>query len=202
MNQTIAQANPYVQAAMSDPRLIEAEKCRRSFFSFIQCFWHELVQDEPVWNWHIAYLARTIQDEIIRVGKKQSKTHDLIINIPPGTTKSLTTVVFGVAWSWIRFPWMRHICGSYSGDLAVYHAGYCKDLVDSEKFKTLFPHIRVRTDRDARSNFRIQYWDQARGRWIEGGGRYATSVGGTVLGMHGHMNWVDDPLNPKKAASE
>jgi predicted phage terminase large subunit-like protein len=202
MNETVAQANPYVRAAMAEPRLVEAEACKRSLFSFMQIFWHELVQDEPVWNWHIAYLANLIQAEIVRVGKGQMKTHDTVINIPPGTTKSLTTVVFGVAWSWLRWPWMRHICGSYSGDLAVDHAGYCKDLVDSEKFRYLFPHLRVRTDRDARSNFRIQFFDKDTGKWKQGGGRYATSVGGTVLGMHGHMNWVDDPLNPRQSVSE
>jgi predicted phage terminase large subunit-like protein len=35
-----------------------------------------------------------------------------------------------------------------------------------------------------------------------GGDRFATSVGGSVTGMHGHFLIVDDPVDPRGAASE
>ena len=35
-----------------------------------------------------------------------------------------------------------------------------------------------------------------------GGTRYAVGVGGSVTGMHGHILIIDDPLDPKQAASD
>ena len=67
-----------------------------------------------------------------------------------------------------------------------------RDIVRSDKFKRLFPEIKIRKDMDNK------------GRWqnTEGGERFATSVGGTVTGFHAHLIIVDDPLNPKRAASD
>jgi predicted phage terminase large subunit-like protein len=183
-----------------------AEDCRRSFYFFIKEFWEEVSPDEPVWNWHIPYLCEQLSSLARNVAETKPKKHDLFINIPPGETKSIVCTIMFPVWCWINWHWMRFITGSYSSDLSLEHAEYSRDLIRSDKFQKLFPDLHIKHDKDAKGNFRIEknIYDKE-GIIIRtelGGNRYSTSVGGTIMGFHGHIIIVDDPLNPKKAASE
>lgn len=194
--------NGIVAEALEDPNSVRAEACKRSLFVFVQEFWHTVIQDPPVWNWHIPYLCRELQSMAERVGAGQAKEYDLIINVPPGTTKSTLVVQMLPAWTWARWPWMRHICGSYSGELSTEHGGLCKQIVSSERWEQLFPKTRISPKQDARSNFKIEEYKTKADRWYPSGGRQCASVGGTITGKHAHMILVDDPINPKQAVSD
>jgi predicted phage terminase large subunit-like protein len=101
---------------------------------------------------------------------------------------------------------MRFICASYSSALSLESAEYCRELVRSTQFKELYPDIDIKEDKDTKSNFKIvkkEIVSPGRPpRIIPGGSRYSTSVGGTLTGFHGDILIVDDPLDPKRAASE
>jgi len=77
---------------------LEAQICRESFYEFVKRMWFEVVPEIPVWNWHIKYLC----DELQTVAENQFEGHrreyDLIINIPPGTTKSTICSVMFPMW--------------------------------------------------------------------------------------------------------
>jgi len=186
--------------------LIRAELCRRSLPYMIKTFWDVITSDKLVWNWHIDYISDELMELARRVGNFEPKKHDLIINVPPGTTKSIMCSVMFPVWCWVNWHWMKFIAVSYSGALSLEHAELCRDLVRSEKFKSLFPDFDIRQDKDTKSNFRIQrkILDPKTGKEIisDGGSRYSTSVGGTLTGYHGHILIVDDPLDPNRAASE
>jgi predicted phage terminase large subunit-like protein len=189
-----------VKQALVDPSSIEAELCRRSLFYFMQTFWHIICPDEPIWNWHIPYLCGKLEADVRRIGRGEPKVHDTVINVPPGTTKSITASIMLQAWSWTVFPWFRWICGSYSMALSLAHSTKCRDIVRSELYKTLFPYLAIKFDSDAKSDFQlVQITDEG----IEvAGGRLSTSVGGGSTGWHAHAITVDDALNPLQAASE
>ena len=189
-----------VERILQDPDTALATLCKRSLFVFMQEFWDTIIEEVPVWNWHIPFLCDVFQSTMERVARFEPKEQDIIVNIAPGTTKTITSTVMAVAWSWTRWPWMRHICGSYSSDLALIHAGFCRDIIYSDKYTRLFPELRIRPDWDSKQDFRIQYFTDA--GWRTGGGRQTTSVGSKGTGLHGHILWVDDPLNPKQAVSE
>lgn len=183
------------------PDMVAAELARRSLYTFIQEFWSEVSSDEPHWNWHIPYLCTALMTIAERVGAGQPKRHDLIINVPPGTTKSITASIMFPVWCWTRWPWMRFIVGSYSSALSLEHAELSRELVRSDRFHALFPYLDIKQDKDTKSNFRIVE-RLPTGLWRSGGNRYSTSVGGTLTGFHGHILIVDDPLNPKESASD
>lgn len=191
---------------VENPQQGEAELCRRSLYHFIQTFWEEVSQEEPKWNWHIEYLTEQLTELAERVAEGKPKKHDLIINIPPGTTKSITCSIMFPVWCWTKWPRLRFIVSSYSGALSLEHAEYSRDLVRSDRFRWLFPYLSIKQDKDTKSNFRIvEKIYNGQGIPITGvpkGNRYSTSVGGTLLGFHGHILIVDDPLNPKKAVSD
>ena len=178
-----------------------AVRCKESLFSFIQTFWAEIIPDQPVYNWHIPYLCNELQGLYYRVRDNQPKAHDLIINIPPGTTKSTIVAVMFPVWCWVNSPWISFITGSYSGQLSLEHAEKSRDLIRSNRFHEIYPNLRIRRDKDVKSNYQVEYKEEA-GDWKKGGRRFSTSVGGTVTGMHGHIIIVDDPLNPHQAVSK
>lgn len=195
-----------VKKAVQQKDPVIAASCKRSLFHFIRTFWDQVAADEPSWNWHIPYLCSQLMRIANKVANNESKDHDLIINIPPGTTKSITCSVMFPAWCWINWPWMRFITASYSGQLSLELAEYSRDIIRSSKFKKLFPNLEIKQDKDTKSNFRIQERlldNTGKTYYLQpGGNRYSTSVGGTLTGFHGHILIVDDPLDPNRAVSE
>ncbi len=182
-----------------DINKLKARKCKLNYFFFIQEFWDVIIKDKPVWNWHIPMLCKELQAIIERVGENKPKLHDLIVNIPPGTTKSLICSVFPMAWAWTKYPWLRFIKATHSSPLSLELAELTRLIIQSDKYLQYFPHLRVRRGSDAKSNFRMTYWDK--GMWTFGGSLYSTSIDATVTGFHGHIRLTDDPLDPEKAIS-
>lgn len=171
---------------------IRAELCKRSFFFFLKEFWHIIIPEEPVYNWHMEYLCDELQKVVTKVKNRESKDYDLIINIPPGTSKSTIATVMLPAWSWVIDPTIRSLTASYSASLSTDHSMKSRDIIRSDKFRAYFPEIEIKKDQDNKTHYKN----------TNGGERYATSVTGTVTGFHAHLIIVDDPLNPKEAASE
>lgn len=192
--------NKLMELLLQNPDIAQAELCRRSLFHFMKTFWGVISPEEPKWNWHIPYLCGELQTLAERVARKEPAEYDLIINIPPGTTKSTTCTVMFPVWCWTRWPWMQFIAASYSGALSLEHSVKSRDIVKSDLFNRLFPGMSVKLDKDTKTNFAILYTD-AEGNTKVGGSRFSTSVGGSVTGFHGHILIVDDPLNPEQAVS-
>jgi predicted phage terminase large subunit-like protein len=195
-----------MKKALNNAELIHAEKCRRSLFYFMRYFWDVVCTDEPKWNWHIPYLCSQLMKVARRVGDHKPKLYDPIINVPPGTTKSMTCSIMFPAWCWTNWPWMRFITSSYSSALSLELAEYSRDIIRSAKYQRLFPEIEIKRDKDTKSNFSISKKvfapDGSVAEVIRGGNRYSTSVGGTLTGFHGHILIVDDPLDPNRANSQ
>lgn len=118
--------------------------------------------------------------------------YDLIINVPPGSTKSTIVTIMWPAWLWANDPRLRVISNSYSGDLSTEHSSKSKDIITSELYKKLFPEIVIRFDKSGKGAYAN----------TKGGARYTTSTQGTITGKHAHVIINDDPVNPKQADSE
>ena len=171
---------------------IEAELCRRDFFYFVQTFWSVVIPENPVYNWHIKYLCEELQKAVEKVARREPKDYDIVINIPPGTSKSTIATVMLPAWAWTLDPSIRNLTASYSASLSIDHAMKSRDIIRSDKYRELFPDIQLKADQDNKSHYKN----------TAGGERYATSVTGTVTGFHAHLIIIDDPLNPKGATSD
>ena len=172
-------------------RQLQASILQDSFFDFVQYFWDVIVPEEPVWNWHISYLCNEMQKVAERVFTNQPKLYDLVINVPPGSTKSTVCSIMFPAWTWTRMPSTRCICGSYAHALSLDLSRRSRNVIKSEKYQELF-NIEFAPDQDVKGHFVN----------LQEGMRYATSTGGAVTGYHGHFLIIDDPLNPQEAASE
>ncbi|MDV3750647.1 hypothetical protein CMU19_04470 [Elizabethkingia anophelis] len=176
------------------PSKLELDRaiCHNSFYYFVREFWHVIIPEAPVWNWHIEYLCTELQKVGLDIKKRVPKAYDLLINIPPGTTKSTIVTIMFPAWMWAIDPTIRIISNSYSGDISTEHAIKSRDIIMSERYKELFPHVIVRKDKSGKQNY-----DNT-----ANGARYTTSTGGAITGKHAHLIINDDPQNPKQAESE
>lgn len=166
--------------------------CLESYADFVREFWSVICPEPLVWNWHMEVLCQEIQIAVERVIARQPKEYDLVINVPPGSSKSTIGTIMLTPWLWAKDPSMCTLNTSYSKDLALDHAVKSRDIVRSERYQKCFPWVHLRED------------EFAKGRYSNTGHgmRYSAGVGGTLTGMHGHVLVVDDPLNPKEAASE
>ncbi len=191
---------------LENPHSAIRELCTLKLFYLIQYFWSEYSQDTFSPNWHIEYICEELEIVARRVAANKPKLYDLIINVPPGSTKTAIVSIFFPIWCWVNWYWMRFITASYTNSLSLESAEYSRDVIRSDRFKEIFPELGIKQDKDTKSNFRVVKKDFVKQgrvpRLSIGGNRFSTSVTGTVTGFHGHINIWDDPLDPIKALSE
>lgn len=195
-----------IEQAIRHPYAVIRELNNRSLYHFLQYFWPVVSAHKFQPNWHIEYLCKELEQIAEAVGRREPRKHDLIINVPPGSTKTITCSIMFPVWCWTRWHWMRFITASYSSALSLESAEYARDLIRSPLFQEIYPELEIREDKDTKSNYKIakRYFDSPgrQARRDSGGNRFSTSVGGTLTGFHGDILIVDDPLNPEQAASD
>lgn len=183
---------------------LEAEICRRDFKQFVRRFWHIIIAEEMVWNWHMGVLCDELQTAAERVFKGQPKLYDLIINVPPGSTKSTIVSIMFPAWCWTRMPSIRTISGSYTDALALDLSRKARIIIKCEKYQQLFGEFAPepkKGEKDQRVILRDDQDTKTFYETIQGGDRHAISAGADITGFHGHFILVDDPINPKEVKS-
>lgn len=161
-------------------------QAEQSFHSFVKQAWHVVEPDKQFSdNWHIQALCEHL--EAIYDGR----IANLIINIPPGTMKSLLVCVFWPAWVWSKNAGKRFMASSYSDSLSLRDSVRCRDLVISEWYQRRWP-LALKEDQNTKGKFENH----------QGGWRMVGSVGGRGTGEHPDFLLVDDPHNVTQMESE
>lgn len=127
----------------------ERELYRRSLAEFVRGAWDVLEPGQPyVHGWHIdavcEHLEAVTRGEILR----------LLVNIPPGTMKSLLCNVFWPAWEWgpLGLAHHRFIGASHEEGLATRDNMKMRRLVQSEWFQERWP-TPLTGDQNAKTYF-------------------------------------------------
>jgi predicted phage terminase large subunit-like protein len=169
---------------MNEARILSAI-LRTNFASFVwKCFNTIAPGTGFRPNWHIGAIVY----QLARVQSGEVKR--LLINLPPRSLKSISVSVAYVAWLLGHNPSLRFMVASYSNELAAALHLQFRMVIDSDWYKQLFPMMRLAKDTDTEAVT------------TAGGGRLATSVGGSLTGRGGDMIIVDDPLKAEDAQSE
>jgi hypothetical protein len=137
-------------------------------------------------NWHIHAIAHELQ-RVLR-----GETKRLLVTMPPRSLKSICASVAAPAFFLGHDSTKRIVCVSYAEDLAGKHARDCRAVMRSSWYRCIFPDTRLSRAKNAELDF-----DTTRG-----GGRLATSVGGSLTGRGGSLIIIDDPQKPGDAMSE
>lgn len=168
---------------------------RHDFRAFVYEAFRALYGTPLVPNWHIDCICYRLQQ--MADGETDRR---LVMNLPPRSLKSLITSVFWVAWLLGRDPAMKFICASYSEDLATKFSRDCRALLETMFYKRIFRATRVSRRKATEVEFET----------TRGGGRLATSVGGTLTGRGGiasstgrsrsrHRGRIEVPVAPSHA---
>lgn len=160
---------------------------RQNFKSFVIKVFNEVSpSDHYLDNWHIDVICQAITEMIFH------KNNRLIVNIPPRYMKSIICSVALPAYLLGLDPKTNIICVSYSDDLASKFANDCRKVIQTAWYNELFPETKLSNYRKAINDFETSV----------GGGRMATSIGGTLTGRGADWIIIDDPLKPSEAMSD
>lgn len=156
---------------------------------FVKAAWHVVEpggpngEDTLVWNWHLDALCLHL--EAVTDGRIKR----LLINIPPGTMKSLIVSVFWPAWEWARgLSHLRYISTSYNETFVTRDTRRMRDLVLSEWYQLHWP---LRMKRAGETSF-----ENERGGFREG------YMFRSLTGGRGNRVIIDDPHSTEGAESD
>lgn len=174
-----------MQLTSSDIVAAEKELCSRSLAFFAQRAWHVLEPSTSLkWGWALdaicAHLEAVSRGEVTR----------LLMNVPPGSMKSLLTGVVWPAWEWTKNPALRYIGTAHKQDLAVRDAMKCRRLIQSSWYQTRWP-LALMSDSNAKLRFENE----------QTGFREAMAFTSTT-GARGDRIILDDPLSADDANSD
>lgn len=166
---------------------IERELARRSLADFAKMAWHVLEPGTPLkWGWSLDAICRHLEaahyGEILR----------LLMNVPPGTMKSLLTGVIFPAWVWgpqAKKP-HRFFGVSHKQDLAIRDSMKCRRLIQSAWYQKRWP-TQLTSDQNAKTKFEND----------KTGFREAMAFN-SMTGSRADTIIVDDPLSVDDANSD
>lgn len=159
------------------------ELYRRSFSAFVKDAWPHIIPDKFQHNWHIDAICDHLQ------AVAEGKITRLLINVPPGASKSTLANIMYPAWLWGPFghPAHRFIGAAHEQGLAVRDNRLMRELILTDWYQDLWP-ISLQGDQ----NEKLYFENSSRGF------RQACAVAG-MTGRRGHTVVWDDPLSPEKA---
>jgi len=110
--------------------------------------------------------------------------------MPPRHTKSEFASYLLPSWFLGKYPGKKVIQTSHTAELAVGFGRKVRNLVDSDRYKDLFPDVALQAD------------SKAAGRWATNyaGEYFAIGVGGAVTGKGADLLIIDDPHSEQEAA--
>lgn len=172
----------------------EIAECMSDFYTFTQKMFVARKGVGMRLNFHQKLICDALEKVVL------GKTKRLIINIPPRSGKTEISVLNFVAWATGLFPDSEWIHVSYSKRLASNNTYGIREIMRNETYREIFPHVDIKSDSDAKDEFRTNY----------GGIIYATGSDGSITGrgaggMSGRFQGaiiIDDPHKPGEANSE
>lgn len=179
------------EAIAAELKRREAVRLKReavaSLSAFVRLMWN-VVEPAPLeWGWHMDAICNALQ----RVASGQ--TRRLVINVPPGFSKSLLTSVFFPAWKWLSNPADRTLYLSHDADLARRDSRRTRILLQSPEYKDLMKEAGVTWTFARDQNETLNFENTARGF------RYCASLGSGLTGKRGDNIVIDDPHDVKDA---
>jgi predicted phage terminase large subunit-like protein len=167
----------------SEPRATEDEirravikaECEADHLFFTRYFFKHRQGIKFRVNWH----HHVISDAIQRV--LDGTCPNLIINVPPGSSKTEMAVINLIARGLALNPYARFLHITSGDDLALLNSQTARDIVQSDEYQAIWP-LQIADDAKAKKRWNVL----VNGK--KAGGVYAVSLGGQITGFRaGHM---------------
>lgn len=170
--------------------LIELSRldCEESLAEFTRQAWHVIEPGTVLkWNWHLDVLCAYIQFFF------SGKIKRLILNVPPGSLKSVLFAVMGPAWKWAHSPEERIISLTNEIGLATRDNRRMRQIIESDWYQARWgDKVGLAKDQNEKTLFANS----------ANGFRQGLGITGNVTGKRGSYLLLDDPLDAQKAFSD
>lgn len=206
MEQVAPRLGPEVQtvAILGDQRVdiastlreISKSECEEDLAQFVRQGWHIIEPGQPyVHGWHIDFLCAHLEAITDGIELDDGSAYNrLLVNVPPGTMKSLLVGVFWPAWEWgpKNMAHMRYVCASHSLDLAIRDGLRMRRLIMSEWYQERWgDRVELTGDQNQKTKFENSAT----------GFRQAAAAG-SITGSRGDRVIIDDPHSVDGANSD
>lgn len=165
---------------------LEREAAKRSLAEFARQAWHILEPATPLkWGWSLdaicEHLEAVTRGDITR----------LLMNVPPGSMKSLLTGVFWPAWEWgpRGLAHMRFVGTAHEETLAIRDSRKMRDLIKSQWYQDRWP-LGLKSDLDGKREFGNDSQGVRQARAFT-----------SMTGVRGDRVILDDPISADNANS-
>lgn len=177
-------------------RAISRAECEEDLATFVRQAWHIIEPGQPyVHGWHIDFLCAHLEAITDGIELDDGTAYNrLLINVPPGTMKSLLVGVFWPAWEWgpKDMAHMRYVCASHSLDLAIRDGLRMRRLITSEWYHERWgDRVELTGDQNQKTKFENSAT----------GFRQAAAAG-SITGSRGDRVIIDDPHSVDGANSD
>ncbi|CAM5999258.1 unnamed protein product [Sphagnum balticum] len=136
------------------------------------------------WNWHIGCIAEHLEANL------EGELPWLIINLPPRQLKSTLVAQLWPPFVLGRQPHHQFIGASYAASLSERNVVNARKVMNDSWYREVFPEAQLDIERQ-------DYFTTKKNGQYKG-----TGIGGTVTGFGCNTLILDDPINPKEAASD
>lgn len=160
-------------------------RCEASLAQFVREAWGSIEPGPLVWGWHMDAICQHLE------AISRGDITRLIINVPPGHSKSLLLNVFLGAWEWTGQPGLRYVCTAHNQALAIRDATKMRRLVLSDWYRARWPHVELAGDQNSKTKFET----------TAAGFREAVALS-SLTGVRGDRVLLDDPDSAESANSE
>ncbi|TXC64980.1 hypothetical protein FRZ32_08475 [Sphingosinicella ginsenosidimutans] len=117
--------------------------------AFAKRAWPILEPATPLkWGWAVEAICEHLE------AVSRGSIRRLLVNVPPGSMKSLLSGVIWTAWEWGPFgrPDLRYLGTAHKQDLAVRDSTKCRRLIQSAWYQRLWP-VEIVSDQNAKTKF-------------------------------------------------
>lgn len=166
------------------------ELAEKSLHQFVKQAWHVLEGEKTpfVDGWSIGAMCEHLEAAVVH---RQIK--DLVINVPPRSSKSSLVSVCLPAWVWITLPEIQFLNASYAAAISIRDSVKCRRLISSNWYQKRWGNrFQLVGDQNTKGRFENS----------KSGYRIATSVGGSATGEGGNVLTIDDGNNALEGESD
>lgn len=175
-------------------RRLDRDRCEGRLIDFVQGGWKYIDPNPYVHGWHLEAVAEHLEAVV------RGEIRNLLINVPPRTSKSSITSVAFPAWVWaqrdtgpLSGPQVQFLFASYSHSISMRDSVKTRRLVESPWYQDRWgDRFELTGDQNTKIRFETS----------KGGYRLATSTGGSLTGEGAAIIVCDDVHNAVEAESE
>lgn len=153
---------------------IRRELCETSHLYFTRYFFKVRQGMSMIVNWHHHFIAEEL-DKVLA-----GETENLLINVPPGSSKTEMAVISFMARGLALNPHAKFLHISSGDDLVLLNSQTAREIVTSDEFQQMWRR-KIGSDDSAKKRWNVMV--QEDGRVQKGGGVYAVALGGQITGF-------------------